>query len=139
MKAMTTPLKDGVMTGLLAGIFWGWVSMALNSLTGVVPFEGSFTHNLVSFTVGGAVFGVVTAGFLATAGRFLPFKPVFAKAAFASAVLWIILRIGGDLLSHMEPERYHLITPETVQGFALSIVLGFILALFWKKEGRAAA
>lgn len=130
---MKTRLKGSIVAGVGAGAVWGWAAMGVNAVSGVFPFEGSFAHNLATFTLAGALFGVVVAASLALFGAYLPFKRALPKAVFLSALLWLLLRVAGAALSHMEPDRYHVLTPETVQGLALAVVLGGILGLFWKK------
>lgn len=131
-------LKDSLLAGAIAGVLWGWLCYLANYMSGIFPFEGSFTQNLLSFTFGGVVFGIVTGGILAVAGRFLPFRQMLYKAVFVSASVWIVLRLAGDMLSMMEPERYHLVTPETMQGFLLALALGAILGVLLKKGGARA-
>ncbi|MBI5642130.1 MAG: hypothetical protein HY954_01495 [Deltaproteobacteria bacterium] len=133
-----TFLKESLIPGLLAGIIWGMLSMVVNSVTGVMMFEGGFVHNLASFAVGGAVFGIVCGGFLPVAGRFIPFKGLFPKAVIVSAFLWLILRAGGIMLSSMEPDRYHVLTPESIQGFGLSLLLGALIGIFGGAHGKRA-
>lgn len=126
-------IKEHLKAGLMAGVIWGWLTYLTNAITGVFPFEGSFAQNLISFSFGGAVFGVASSALLAVSGRIIPFRGAVARAVFASAVLWLSLRIAGDMLSMMEPHRYHLLTAETVQGLSLSIALGTILGFFVRK------
>ncbi len=128
--------KQSIVTGVSAGVVWGWLAMAANSLTGIYPFEASFAHNLVAFTFGGAIFGAVAGGFLNAAGPFLPLRGTLSKAVLICASLWVILRLGGAMLSVMEPHRYHVLTPETLQGFALALMLGTLMGFMWKKEIR---
>lgn len=128
-------LKEYLKSGVIAGVVWGWLSYLTNAVTGVFPFEGSFAQDIVSFSFGGAVFGVGTGAFLALLGRFIPFRSIVARAVFASAFIWIALRLAGDMLSMMEPDRYHLLTAGTVQGLALSIVLGAIFGILVRKSG----
>lgn len=130
---MGSSWKHGITAGVIAGIIWGWVAMAANSVTGISPFEASFAHNLVSFTFGGAVFGVVAGGLMAVAGHILPFKRTIPKAVLVCASLWILLRLGGSMLSSMDPHRYHVFAPEIMQGFVLALVLGTLLGLTWKR------
>lgn len=132
-----TSLKSSIKAGAIAGVLWGWLCYLANFLSGVFPFEGSFAQNFITFSFGGAVFGVVTGGLLAVVGRFLPFRKTVFRAVFISAALWVVLRLAGDFLSMMEPERYHLVKPETVQGFFLALALGAILGLLLKKDERA--
>ncbi|MFQ5736686.1 MAG: hypothetical protein ACE5GY_07470 [Thermodesulfobacteriota bacterium] len=128
--------KESMVAGVIAGVVWGWLSMAANSVTGIFPFESSFAHNFMAFTFGGAVFGVVAGGFLNVAGRFLPFRSVLARAVVVSATLWVVLRLGGAMLSSMEPMRYHMVTPQVIQGFTLALILGTLLGITWKKGLR---
>jgi len=130
---MERSLKQAVLAGVTAGIIWGWVSMAVNSLTGIFPFESTFAHNLVSFTFGGAIFGIVAGALMAVAGPVLPLRRAIPKAVLICGSLWVILRLGGAMLSVMEPHRYHVLTPETLQGFALALVLGALLGFTWKR------
>jgi len=132
-------LKESLIAGAIAGVLWGWLCYLANYMSGIFPFEGSFAHNMLSFTFGGVVFGIVTSGILAVAGRFLPFRRLLYRAVFVSASVWIVLILAGDMLSMMEPGRYHLVTPQTVQGFLLALALGAILGMLLKKgEARAA-
>ena len=126
-------LKEHLKSGVIAGVIWGWLAYLTNAVTGVFPFEGSFAQDIVSFSFGGAVFGVATGAFLSLLGGILPFRNIVARAVLASAFIWIVLRLAGDLLSMMEPYRYHLLTVETVQGLALSVALGAILGLLVRK------
>lgn len=132
---MYASLRDGLVPGILSGVLWGWLAMAANALTGVFAFEGTFIHLMVSFTFGGALFGVLSAGFLSVAGGFLPFRKTLPKAVFTSVSIWLVLRIGGAALSVMDAERYHVLTAETAQGLILSAALGVVLGLLWKKNG----
>lgn len=131
-------LKKIVFYGLIAGILWGWASMVLNSITGIFRPEMGFIHDIISFSVGGAVFGVVVSGFLYGVWNFIPFKKAHTKAIFVSMVLWLALRVGGAGLSMMAPERYHVLTPETLQGLILSGMLGAFLGLLWARETKEA-
>lgn len=131
-------LKSGILSGALAGIIWGWASMLANSFTGVTVFEGSFAHNIVSFTFAGGVFGIVAGGLLSVIGSFLPFKGVWQKAIAISAGLWLVLRLAGEMLSKMEPDRFHLVTPESIQGLLLAVLLGIILAAVSTKDFKEA-
>ena len=108
--------------------------MAVNNLTGISPFEMGFVHNLVTFSVAGAVFGVVAGGFLSLFEGMLPFRRVFLKAPIVSVSIWLVLRGTGVALSGMRPLRYHISNPESLQGLALAVVLGLILGALWKRE-----
>jgi len=124
--------KKGIILGVIAGVIWGWLAMAVNAATGAFEFENRLLHNLISFAAGGAVFGIVVNGFLSLLYGWLPFRNIFFKAVFLSAILWLVLRVGGALLSSIEPDRYHLITAQTMQGFILAVMMGGILGLLWK-------
>ncbi len=122
--------KNGISAGVVAGVIWGWLTMAVNAVTGVFPFEGTFTHNLVTFAAAGAIFGIVVGVVLVTGGRFLPVKSQVGKGVVISTAIWLLLRIGGIVLSAMEPHRYHLLTAEFFQGIVLAVILGALLGLF---------
>ncbi|MBI1910468.1 MAG: hypothetical protein HYS21_00535 [Deltaproteobacteria bacterium] len=135
---MSINWKSGITAGVLAGVIWGWLSMGLNSITGVVEFEGSFAHNFMSFTFGGAVFGILVGGLMAIGGSLIPFRNVLARAVFTSTLMWLVIRFGGTILSVMKPTRYNVLTPETMQGLFLAIVLGGVLAMLLKKNMKEA-
>ncbi len=120
-----------IYSSAAAGLIWGLVAMAVNSLTGVFAFEGSLAHNLISFVLGGVLFALVSGGALYLLDRYLPFRGYTAKALVVTTVLWLLLRGAGVLLSAMEPMRYHVITAESLQGLALAVVLGAILGVLW--------
>ncbi len=130
---MERSLRNSVAAGAISGIIWGWLALAVNSFTGVFPLEAGFLRALASFTIGGAVFGVASAGFLFAASPFIPFRSVVLKAIIVSTSIWIALRAGGAALSGMEPGRYHFNALEAVQGLILSALLGAIIGVFWKK------
>ena len=117
---------------IAAGVIWGWVAMAVNSVTWAFPFEGSFLHNLVSFAMAGAIFGVVAGGLLSALEGRLPFKNHILKAVIVSTAIWLVLRVGAAVLSKMEPSRFNNITSQNVQGFFLAIFLGIMLGLLLK-------
>jgi drug/metabolite transporter (DMT)-like permease len=124
-------LKKGVCLGILSGIVWGWVSILVNYVTGVVTFEESLLHEVVTFSFGGAIFGMVIGGFMSLVGKRLPFKSLLPNAIFVSVAVWLILRIGGVLLSYSNSGRFHSDTAQALQGLVMTIVLGLILATFW--------
>lgn len=132
-------LGSGINTGVAAGIIWGWVCMAVNAATGIFPFEGTFTHNVVTFSAAGAVFGIVTSALLLAGGRFIPFRNAVARGMLVSTVLWLVMRFVGNMLSVMEPERYHLLKPEFIQGVTLAVVLGALLGLLGRRVFGARA
>lgn len=128
--------KRGIMLGAIAGVIWGWIAMLVNAISGAFQFENSVVQNLVNFAAGGAVFGIVVSGFLNLLRERLPFKNIFLKTIFISTVLWVILRIGGMLLSSIEPERFHFVTAQSVQGFVLAVIMGCILGVLWKIKSK---
>ncbi len=134
---MNDRIKGGITTGVIAGIIWGWFTMAVNAVTGVFLFEGTMVHNIVTFAAAGAIFGIVTGVVLAVGGRFVPVKSMVAKGVVISTALWLLLRIGGVALSAMEPHRYHLLTTEFFQGILLSVVLGALIGVLGRGAARA--
>lgn len=134
---MNSIIKGGILSGVVAGIIWGWFTMAVNAVTGVFAFEGTLTHNIVTFAAAGAVFGIVTGVVLAVGGRFIPVRSMVAKGVVISTALWLVLRIGGVALSAMEPHRYHLLTTEFFQGILLAVVLGAFIGVLGRGSARA--
>ncbi|MBI5192457.1 MAG: hypothetical protein HZA08_03315 [Nitrospirae bacterium] len=132
MHSESVDLRRGIITGILAGGTWGWVALIVNAVSGAFPYEGGLLHNLITFTLGGAVLGVVAGAFLNLLQAWLPFKNIISSAVFISSSLWVILRVGGTFLSSACPARYHLVTAQTVQGLMLSVMLGLMLGLFWR-------
>ena len=130
--------RKGIILGAIAGVIWGWLAMAVNVVSGAFAFENSLMHNLISFAIGGAVFGIVVNGFLGLLQRLLPFKSILLNAILLSIVFWLMLRIGGAMLSSVEPDRYHIITAQSIQGFVLAIIMGFILGTLWKVNRKEA-
>ena len=129
---MERSLINSITAGAISGIIWGWLALAVNSFTGVFPLEAGFLSALASFTIGGAVFGAASAGFLFVAAGIIPFRSVVLKAMIVSSSVWIVLRAGGAVLSRMEPGRYHLNAPEALQGLLLAVLLGAVLGVFCK-------
>ncbi|MEE9542281.1 MAG: hypothetical protein V3V95_00675 [Thermodesulfobacteriota bacterium] len=127
-------LKDSLWMGVIAGVLWGWTALGVDYITGAFQIESSIAHNLAAFTIGGALLGVVAGGLLALVGGFLPFKGTLIKAVVITLGLWLILRLGGTLLSGMDHHRYHQEVSQTVQGFVLAGVMGVFLGLLWKKK-----
>lgn len=119
--------------GVLAGVVWGWIAMALNSLTGAFPYEASLASNLASFSFAGAIFGVMASGFLFAFGRFMPFKGVLPKAVITSGGLWVFLWGFSMILAFLDSGRYHFAASQAMQGLALSLLMGAILSLLVKK------
>lgn len=125
-------LTKGIIVGCLSGIVWGLVAILVNRITGVFTFEESLLREMMTFSLGGAVFGMVIGGFLSLIGAKLPFKSSFVKAVSVSVAIWLIMRTGGVLLSYSNPERFHPDREQAIQGFVMAIVLGLILATFLK-------
>ncbi len=134
---MNTSFYKGVISGVVAGIVWGWISMVVNSISGAFPFEHSFFFNVVIFSISGAIFGVIVSEFLVLIGERLPFKRILPKAIMVSTSFWLLLRSGGIVLSIMMPDRYHPEIPQAIQGFFLSVILGVLVSLLWDKETKA--
>ncbi|MBI5327808.1 MAG: hypothetical protein HZB80_05895 [Deltaproteobacteria bacterium] len=132
MEIQSIDWKKSITLGAISGMIWGWVAMAINALSGAFQFESSVLQNLINFAAGGAVFGIVVNGFLTILQRWLPFQNIVANAVLLSTILWLLIRIGGMFLSSIEPERYHLITAQSIQGFVMAIVMGCILGILWK-------
>jgi hypothetical protein len=132
----TSELKEALWMGVIAGVLWGWTALGVDYITGVFSVESTLAHNLAAFTIGGALLGVVAGGVLALLGGVLPFKSVLLKAVVVSLGLWLLLRLGGTLLSGMDHHRYHQEVSQTVQGFILAGVMGVFLGLLWKKKQK---
>src|SRR3972149_6314040 len=130
--------KKGIILGGVAGVLWGWVALAVNAMSGVFTFENSLLHNLIGFAIGGIIFCIVVCGFMRLFHEWLPFKNILLNAILLSSVLWLLLRIGGVMLSSVEPDRYHLITAQSVQGFVLAVIMGCILGFLWKIKSKEA-
>jgi len=126
--------RKGIVLGFISGILCGWLLIALNELTGVFVLEESLAFNMVTFGVGGAVFGIVAGSFTALLEKRLPFNGTLFKGILVSTGLWTVLRLGGYILSLNDTERYHADIGQTVQGFAFAIMLGAVLGSLWKME-----
>ncbi|MFQ5479708.1 MAG: hypothetical protein ACE5DW_00330 [Thermodesulfobacteriota bacterium] len=134
--------KDGLFLCLLAGALWGMVSLLVNTFTGAFTLEASLVHDLVTFTLGGALFGLVTGGLLSVLQSFMPGRGLTKKAVMVSVVIWLALNGAGFVLSVLSPIRYHFEAGQSLQGLFLAAILGIILGTFWKmglKAGRAEA
>ncbi|MEK6591075.1 MAG: hypothetical protein AABZ11_10400 [Nitrospinota bacterium] len=132
--------KRGIGSGMAAGIVWGFAAMAVNAITGVFPVEHDLLHNITAFTTGGAIFGIVTGGLLTLIHDRLPFRTFVSNAVLITTFIWLILRIGGFLLSSVNPMRYHAELPATIQGFTLAVLMGGILGIvcqIWQKSEPA--
>ncbi|MBE9531269.1 MAG: hypothetical protein IME98_00515 [Proteobacteria bacterium] len=129
-------LKDALWMGVIAGVLWGWTALGVDYITGIFQIESSLAHNLAAFTIGGALLGVVAGGLLSLVGQFLPIKSELLKAVAVSLGLWLLLRLGGTLLSGMDHHRYHQEVSQTIQGFILAGVMGLFLGYLWKKKQK---
>ncbi len=119
------------------GVVWGWAAMTLNSFTYAFRYEAGFLHNIVIFTIGGAVFGIVVGGFIWLFGDLFPFKGRIPRAVAVSVFLWLLLFGGGLILSGIRPDRYHFAAYQAMQGFFLSIVLGIFFGIFLVFDRRS--
>ena len=108
--------------------------MLLNILTGVFALEETFWFNVIAFAAGGSVVGFVAGRFTALLERKLPFDGTLLKGIAVSTGLWIVLRLGGYMLSLNDPERYHADLGQTVQGFVFAVMVGAMLGSLWKME-----
>lgn len=126
--------KKGILAGLVAGICWGWLALAVNTVAGAFLPDRGFFFNLAMFATGGAVYGIVVGGLLAALRDIIPFKSLLAKAVLISVCLWLALRTGGAVLSGVAPWRYHQVMVQTVQGFFLAVLMGLILGVLWKRS-----
>lgn len=136
MQFQSIDWKKGIVLGSIAGAVWGWIAMGVNAISGAFPFEFSLIHNLFTFVVGGAIFGIVASGFLSLLQGWLPFKGSVSKAVYITTILWIILFLGGYLLAVVNPERYAFEIHQGIQGLILAAVLGFFLGILWDRFGR---
>lgn len=119
--------KDGLAADLAAGVLWGWLSLFVNALTGVFTPEAGFIYDLGSFGLAGVINAFVAGGLLSLFMAHLPGRSVMLKAVTVSVIVWLVLRAGAMMLSHIDPERYHVATWESLQGFALAVLLGVLI------------
>lgn len=132
-------IRRGIKIGLLSGAIGGVVALLVNALTGVFPLESTLMHNLAAFMIGGALFGVIAGGFMAILGNVLPVGNLIVKAALVSAVLWLVVRAGGVVLTLINHHRFHIDASQSIQGFCIAIIMGLIMGLLWKKNQKEAA
>lgn len=123
--------KQGLNKGIIAGVIWGWIALGLSLTIGALEFESGLWHNLVTFSVGGALFGMILGAFMVLLEQRLPFKKCYVKTLFLSISLWLILRFGGVLLSSVDLVRYQAHMSQSVYGFLMTLVLGSILGVVW--------
>ena len=89
---------------------------------------------MVTFAVGGGVFGVVAGGFTALLEKRLPFNGILLKGILVSTGLWLFLRLVGYMLSLNDAGRYQTDSGQSVQGLAFAIMLGAMLGSLWKMK-----
>ena len=130
--------KRSIILGVIAGVTWGWIAIVINTISGAFPFEATLLQRLVIFAAGGAIFGIVVNGFLSLLHPLLPFKRTYSKAVFLSVCLWLILRLGGAVLSMVDGERYHQVNSQTIQGLVLAVMMGGLLGLLSKINKKEA-
>lgn len=128
--------KRGIGSGVVAGIVWGWLAMIIHTVTGISSAEHSILYNMFPFTTGGIIFGIVSGGILALIHDRLPLKTSFGKAVMLTTCIWLILHVGGFLLSLIDSGRYHYSSREAVQGLMLFVLLGGILGAVWQIRNR---
>jgi len=121
--------KEGLVSDLVAGILWGWLSLILNAMTGIFTPEAGFVYDLGSFALAGAINAFVAGGLLFLFMERLPGKSIVSKAVIVSAIVWLVLRAGAMVLSQMDPERYHVATWESLQGLLLAVLLGVLIGI----------
>ena len=126
--------KKGIVLGLISGILCGWLLIALNELTAVFVLESSLAFNMVTFAVGGGMFGMVAGGFTALLEKRLPFNGILLKGILVSTGLWLFLRLVGYMLSLNDAGRYQADSGQSVQGLAFAIMLGAMLGSLWKMK-----
>lgn len=121
---------------MFAGLLWAPFALAVNALSGAFPFENSIVYNLISFAAGGCVFGAVAGSFLSLIYGQLPFRSPFAKAALVTTCMWLVIRLGGMMLSLISPERYHAAPIQTVQGLILAVAMGCFIGAIWRLQEK---
>jgi len=132
---MNADIGKGVMNGSLAGVACGVIMIVLNQVTGAFPFENSLLHNLIAFSVGGALYGVLSGVIMSLLSGKLSFSDRVLAVA-VSVSIWTLLRTIGAMLAGLDPLRFHSDTSQTVQGLVFSILLGLILGSIWKSEKK---
>ncbi|VAX25853.1 hypothetical protein MNBD_NITROSPINAE02-407 [hydrothermal vent metagenome] len=126
--------KKGIFLGFVSGVASSWFGIVLNKVTGVFPFESSLPALMLTFAVGGGIFGIAAGGFMTLTNEiFLVDRPVL-KAVIISAGIWLALRAGGMALSLMDHDRYHPDVGQTAQGFALALLTGGLLGILWNSK-----
>ncbi|MBI5682655.1 MAG: hypothetical protein HZC45_05765 [Deltaproteobacteria bacterium] len=139
MQFQSIDWRKGIVLGAASGILWGWIAIGVNVITSAFPFEQTPLQHIITFGVGGAVFGIVVSGFLNLLQGWLPFKSSITKGVYIAIFLWIVLFGGAYGLALTTPDRYNFNVPQAIQGLVLAVVLGIMLGYFWKRfnEERA--
>ena len=133
MNQNSINLLRGISLGVLSGMIWGIVVLVISSFTQLFAFDFSIFNNIPVFITGGAGFGLLLGIFLEVSKDKLPFRGIIPNSVTLSVSIWILFFGGGLLLHLLTPNRYHLEGHQPLQGFFLSIFLGLILGIFWKK------
>ena len=132
--------KKGMTVGMVSGVIWGIIALAVNYVTGIGPIERSILIEIATFSIGGAIFGMLMGILLTLSYNRLPFKSLLPKAILVSTLVWLIFNVGTGIGSIVNPERYHPELLQTIQGFFMAVLLGGILGTLWnfglKKDVR---
>ncbi len=123
--------KKGMTVGLVSGVIWGFAALAVNYVTGIGPFERSLLIEITSFSIGGAIFGMLLGILLTLSYDWLPFKSLMPKAILVSTLVWLMFNVATGIGSIVNPERYHPELLQTIQGFFMAVLLGSILGALW--------
>jgi len=133
MNQRSINLLRGISVGILSGMIWGILVLVISSFTQLFIFDFSFLNDIFVFIVGGAGFGLLLGAFLEVSKNKLPFQAIMAQSIAVSVVIWLLFFAGGLLLHILKPARYHLEGIQHLQGLFLSILLGLVFGVFWKK------
>lgn len=133
MEIQSIDWRRGIVLGSITGAIWGLIALMVNALSRAFPFEFGLFHNLITFAIGGAIFGIVVSGFLSLLEGWLPFKGITSKTVYIATTLWVILFLGGYLLATVNPERYTFEIHQGLQGLILAVIFGLFLGTLWEK------
>lgn len=128
--------NKAVTCGTFSGLIWGLISLAVSSATILFQADSGLPHNLLTYLMGGAIYGLVLGGLMLIAEGRPPVSKTVWKAVSLSASLWLLFFITGVFLHFSRPERYHIEFYQHLQGFLLSLVLGLIFGILWDKHGE---
>ncbi|MBI3008960.1 MAG: hypothetical protein HYY56_05565 [Candidatus Omnitrophica bacterium] len=137
MEFKTVDWKRGIISGVIAGAVWGCLAITINTASRAFIFEETLLHRLITFTAGGAIFGMVVSGVLSMTRYWMSSRNIFLEAICISVSLWGILEAGGILLHFIKPGRFHLDMAQIVQGIFLAFIMGVLLGFLWKIGKRA--